>query len=68
MSEWIPVSDHYPDKEGKEYLVCYEDGDIYIEKFWYTGEHEPFFTGMNMGIIAWMPLPEPYTEGGTQHD
>ena len=68
---WIPVSKKYPDKSGndkpKEYLVCYEWGEIYIERLYFTEEGEPFFSGMNLGIVAWMPLPEPY-KGGTQHD
>jgi hypothetical protein len=58
MSEWIPVSDHYPEEKGR-YLVTTKQKCVrfgiwlgYIEDW--------------DGVIAWMPLPEPYTEGGTQ--
>ena len=62
--EWIPVSERLP-KEGKQVLVCNDFGDIYI------AEYETFSDGEGRwcesvgyrclyGIVAWMPLPEPW--------
>lgn len=65
---WIPVSERYPTDANKSYLVCYEDGCITIEHLYFDGDGNPFFSEMELGVEAWMPLPEPYTEGGTQHD
>ena len=52
MSEWIPVSERLPEKDDL-YLICFDDGEyelVYFCKgaFSYSG------------VIAWMPLPEPY--------
>ena len=61
--KWTFVSERYPDEENKEYLVLYDDDEITIEKLWFTGDKEPFFSGMNIGVVAWMPLPtRPYKE------
>lgn len=62
MSEWIPVSEGLPEKNG-EYLVSYEDAVTILKFFngkWFllwksdTIAHEE--TEPN---LAWMPLPEP---------
>jgi hypothetical protein len=65
MTDWIPVTDRLPDKDGP-YLVTisgrYGHPDkvmisLYFRNLWWPdGE-----TGWNLnGVIAWMPLPEPY--------
>ena len=59
-NKWIPVSERYPTDVNKEYLVCYEDGFITIEFLFLDGDGHPFFSEMELGVIAWMPLPEPY--------
>ena len=49
---WIPVSERLPE-ESKRYVVATKYNDVMTD--FYTGEG---FLGD--GIIAWMPLPEPY--------
>ena len=63
---WIPVSEKVPEENGFYLATC--DGEI-------CGENEPF-TGLAeyengkwvddeedyQCVLAWMPLPEPYTE------
>lgn len=65
--DWIPMVERYPDKDG-DYLTCDLNGRIAVL---------PFALGWNCSrlsdgtihrthefndIVAWMPLPEPYTE------
>lgn len=53
--QWIPCSERLPDQNGK-YLVVGRQKAINILKFdggrWYG----------KWGVVAWMPLPEPYKE------
>lgn len=61
-SRWIPVSERYPEEEGEDYLVCYDDGTIRIRNLYFTVvDNEPYFE-YGQGIVAWMPLPEPYKQ------
>lgn len=66
-NKWIPVSERYPTDENKRYLVCYEDGCITIEYLYFDGAGYPFFSEMELGVIAWMPfiVPEPYKASPT---
>lgn len=59
-SKWIPVSERYPTDTSKRYLVCYEDGCITIEHLYFDGDGHPFFSEMELGVVAWMPLPLPW--------
>jgi len=56
--QWIPCSERLPDQNGK-YLVVGRQKAINILKFdggrWYG----------KWGVVAWMPLPEPYREEAT---
>lgn len=62
--KWVPVIEGLPE-EGKQVLVCDDFGEIYI------AEYETFSDGewrwresmeyrSLYGIVAWMPLPEPW--------
>ena len=63
---WISVKDRLPNvmenvlvywkntSQGKEYYeITYYNGD-----YWFTLDRKPWIE-----VIAWMPLPEPPTEG-----
>ena len=74
IPRWIPVSERLPKKSG-QYLITVKykhvDGyeDIYAEHGeWSAGRWDMFcfgHCGEVEGIIAWMPLPEPYREADT---
>ena len=64
--KWIPVSERYPTDINKCYLVCYKDGCITIEYLYFDDDGYPFFSEMELGVVAWMPLPEPYKERGQE--
>lgn len=69
--QWIPCSERLPKEDG-QYLITVKykhvDGydDIYAEHGdWYDAKWDMFcfgHCGEVEDIIAWMPLPEPYTE------
>lgn len=73
--EWIPCSEWLPEEIG-DYLVTEHLSDIaqavYVSSFGYvrTGELCFYYEDddgraiKNDGIVAWMPLPEPYKEEG----
>ena len=60
---WIPVTERLPEENGT-YMACYEDATVLLD--WFNGKW--FFYRTNPAveetgtIIAWRPLPEPYTE------
>lgn len=63
--QWIPVSEGLPE-ELTTVLITDKDGDVFLATFievingcaeWTTD-----------GVIAWMPLPEPYKERWEEHD
>lgn len=70
---WIPCSERLPDAEygeGESVLCCTESGLMYILYWnggnWCVPTGEPHHwvnhkTGWHDKVIAWMPLPEPYT-------
>ena len=55
----IPVSERYPEEEGEDYLVCYDEGTIRIRRLYFDLLDKPYFE-YGQGIVAWMPLPTPY--------
>ena len=58
---WIPVSERLP-KEYAQYLVCFETGHCYV--YWLEDSDWARGVAEKEGILAWMPLPEPYREDG----
>ena len=57
---WVPVSERLPE-EGTDVLVCGIYGDITLVRDFFT--HYTIGWGFDL-VKAWMPLPEPYKEGG----
>ena len=68
VSEWIPVSERLPE-EGLTVLTFDTNGDIEFGAYedgkweWLAESCSGYWT-RNDGVIAWMPLPEPYREDG----
>ena len=58
-AKWIPVNEQKPENYQK-CLVCSYDGKIAVGA--YTEAHGFFFPHYFEHEIAWMPLPEPYSE------
>lgn len=58
IARWISCSERLPE-EYANYLVCYEDGECFVcwleDADWARGVIE------KEGIVAWMPLPQPYS-------
>ena len=52
---WIPVEDRLPD-DGDE-VLCSDGQNVFFVE--YEEDWDPPFGDID-GIIAWMPLPEPY--------
>lgn len=73
--QWMPCSERLPEEDG-QYLITVKykhvDGydDVYAEHGdWDNGKWDMFnfgHCGEVEGILAWMPLPEPY-KGGEQN-
>jgi hypothetical protein len=55
-------------EDGNEVLVCTWYGHIYIDTL-YSDDQGCYFedAGDMEGVIAWMPLPEPYKEAKDEH-
>ena len=78
QTKWIPCSERLPDAEygeGDSVLCCTELGLMYILYWnggnWCVSTGEPHIwvnhkTGWHDRVIAWMPLPEPYRDGGEE--
>ena len=55
---WILCSERLPEEDGL-YLVTTSKGQVQVHVFSHNGNSEEYWMRCNM---AWMPLPEPYTE------
>ena len=65
---WIPVTERLPDETYKTYLVSVDygkHGKAVMSLFWYNEEFG-WDNGFNDSVVAWMPLPEPYTKEETK--
>ena len=75
-SKWIPCSERLP--EIGEYVLCYLKGRRYfgqyrVCKYCAADKYvnHPYFDFNENGfpnVVAWMPLPEPYKEGGGEQE
>lgn len=54
VGRWIPVSERLPEKDDL-YLICFDDGEYELAYF-----HKGVVC--YSGVIAWMPLPDPYKQ------
>lgn len=74
---WIPVSERVPKKERRTYWVC-TDAETQHECRWTNNRFgmteldewgwSIFDTPQYTKVIAWMPLPEPYKQGGKENE
>ena len=70
VNEWIPCSERLP--ENSENVLVQIDNLTIIEQYiayfdkkkevWFTQDYTYQFGCGGHGVIAWMPLPEPYKE------
>ena len=59
--KWIPCSERLPDKAGRYLTTCSKWGAWKVDwNIWVT-EQNPLWL-WEQGVIAWMPMPEPYKE------
>ena len=61
-SQWIPCSERMPETRGKYIVSVKLDGHEYSDKDYWIGDRWNNY--LKRQIIAWMPLPQPYKEGG----
>ena len=69
--EWIPVSERLPEDTSKPVLISgnYKGLGVYaVDIARYNGGMWQYdgFTFPDCDILAWMPLPKPYREGGEE--
>lgn len=60
---WIPVSERLPEKYTYT-LWCASSG--YVRSDYFNGEFWEDAKKLGYEVIAWMPLPEPYTAEGSE--
>lgn len=66
---WIPITERLPEDEGQYLVSCDNDYGVEIGRFYIDEDGERYF-GCDWNdpddIKAWMPLPEPYKDGGEE--
>ena len=64
LMRWIPCSKRLPEKIEKNYWICTDFGYQCPCKWKkYPSKRGDFWTWhLNAHVVAWMPLPKPYTE------
>ena len=61
-NRWHSVAKEGNPKESNNYLVTLEKGKV-MEEFYHVPDNEwSTASRIGCGIVAWKPLPEPYTE------
>ena len=70
--QWIPCSEKLPEKYIGKWMCCMDDGTIEILPYDTPGDGskecvfyywEDDYAVVKPNVVAWMPLPSPYTEG-----
>lgn len=65
VSEWIPCDEELPE-EDQEVLCSFENGNVdvwtYRVSILWESPEGVWCNQHDVGLIAWMPLPEPYKE------
>ena len=60
-ARWILCSERLPEKDGRYLVTCRNWGAWTVD--WNIWHNEPKQSWVyEQGVIAWMPLPEPYQE------
>ena len=59
---WVLINERNPEKQGK-YIVTYlsTNGKRKVEERWFYGGNLQGWTKGRGRIIAWMPMPVPYS-------
>ena len=60
---WVPVSEKPPEEHGR-YLTYHADGSMFVGA--YSEDYEWGYGHYVAKVIAWMPLPTPYTESSNR--
>ena len=64
---WIPCSERLPEKSGSYFVSGkWASGKVAVGDCEYSKDDGYFQTAWNFDVEAWMPLPEPYQEGGAE--
>ena len=58
-NRWIPLSEKIPER-GWQVLCCNKQGFIFVSAVTYINSSGEAVFGQHRGVVAWMPLPEPY--------
>lgn len=62
QDRWIPVTERPPEIHKDVFVTDREVSDVYVSYYCGGGYWNTDTGGANNRIIAWRPLPEPYTE------
>lgn len=62
--QWVPVTERVPDDEEFKLVTCVtKKGVRNVNRAYYSGKYW-HGSGSMSGVVAWMDMPEPYTEVG----
>lgn len=67
MTQWIPVKEQLPENDNIVLVTCKgKKGLLGINRAYCDDSGSWHGSGSMSGVIAWMPLPEPYKDGDNQ--
>lgn len=68
VHRWIPCSERLPSESGW-YLITVQGCEKVADMGWYYGERDVWEgVSSEQQVIAWMPLPTPYTKGDNDEE